>query len=67
MKVQRFSSAWFDLVRAIPEIEASLRAHENVVIAGEELSLQVASDGVEAFDAARLKGVVNGFRGVAGR
>ncbi len=67
VKVQRFSSAWFDLVRAIPEIEASLRAHENVVIAGEELSLQVASDGVEAFDAARLKGVVNGFRGVAGR
>lgn len=67
LKVARFSRAWFDLIGAIPEIEAALRAQENIVIAGVELSLQTGADGVETFDQARLQEVVRGFRGATGR
>jgi hypothetical protein len=65
--VVRFSSAWFDLVRALPEIENVLRTHESVVIAGQELSLEVSADGVESLGSTELAEVVAGFRGPDGR
>jgi Ca-activated chloride channel family protein len=67
VRVKRFSAAWFDLVRALPEVEAPLRLHENVVIAGEKLSLQIGDDGVASFETTELRGIVDGFRGPAER
>lgn len=66
IEVQAFSAAWFDLIEALPEIEAVLRDHENVVIAGRELSLQVGTDGESEMSAEELREVVVGFRGITG-
>ena len=65
LNVKAYSSAWFDLIRAIPEIEAVLRAHDSVVISGAERSLQVGSDGVDRLDASELRSIVTAFRGEA--
>lgn len=63
LRIQVYSSAWFDLIGAMPELASVLRAHENVVIAGRELSLQIGSDGAENVDARELGEIVRDFRG----
>lgn len=63
VEIVAFSAAWFDLLEALPEIEAVLRAHENVVVAGVERSLKVGTDGAETLSAQELQEVVRDFRG----
>ena len=63
VEVKVYGSAWFALLDALPEIEAILREHDNVVIAGAGLSVHVGAEGAEAFDASELARVVEGFRG----
>ena len=67
VRVLRFSAAWFDVIGALPEIEPVLRKHESVVIAGEELSLQVSGEGAESLEPEDLAELVAGFRGTSGR
>jgi len=64
VEIALYSSAWFAVIGAIPEIESILRSHENVVIAGEELSLKVGSDGSTTLTPEELRGVASDFRGV---
>jgi hypothetical protein len=64
--VQPFSSAWFDVIRAIPEIGTILRENERVLVAGRALSLQVSDVGVEDLTDEELHEVIDGFRGVNG-
>lgn len=63
VEVRAYSSAWFDLLGALPEIEAVLREHDSVVIAGADLSVHVGTEGADAFDERALRRVVDGFRG----
>ena len=63
VRVEAYSSAWFDLMSALPEIEAVLREYDNVVIAGADLSVHVGAEGADTFDRDALERVVEGFRG----
>lgn len=62
IEIVAFSPAWFDLLEALPEIEAVLRAHENVVVAGVERSLKIGTEGAETLSAQELQEVVRDFR-----
>jgi Ca-activated chloride channel family protein len=66
VRVKAFSPAWFDLIEAIPELEAILRDNTSVVVAGAELNLHVGDEGVEEIATADLLEVVHGFRGATG-
>jgi Ca-activated chloride channel family protein len=63
IEIVAFSAAWFDLLEVLPEIEAVLRAHENVVVGGVERSLKVGTEGAETLSAQELQEVVRDFRG----
>jgi Ca-activated chloride channel family protein len=63
LQVKAYSTAWFDLLAALPEIEAVLRAHDSVVIAGVGRSVQVGADGAEVFEDGELARLVEEFRG----
>jgi Ca-activated chloride channel homolog len=65
VRVQAFSGAYFELLRALPEIEPVLRELGGVVIAGTELSLHVGDEGVRDISTPELRELVEGFRGVA--
>lgn len=66
LTVQRFSAAWFALVDALPEVAVALRDNENVVIAGQALSLEVGPEGVEELTDAELGEAIAAFRGPSG-
>lgn len=63
IEIVAFSAAWFDVIKVLPEIEAVLRAHENVVVGGVERSLKVGTEGAETLSAQELQDVVRDFRG----
>ena len=65
IEVRAYSSAWFDLMKALPELEAVLRAHESVVVGGRELTLHIGTEGADRFDSDELEEVARGFRGRA--
>jgi Ca-activated chloride channel family protein len=67
VRVEAFSSAYFALLRALPEIEPVLRELGAVVIAGAELSVHVGDEGVENISNSELRELVAGFRGLAAR
>lgn len=66
VEIQAFSAAYFDLIRAIPELGLVLSEINSVVIAGQELSVQVGDEGLEKMSTEELTELVNGFRGVSG-
>jgi Ca-activated chloride channel family protein len=66
IEIKAFSSAYFDLVRAVSELELVLREFGTVVVAGAELSLSVGDEGVDEISASELTKLVNGFRGEDG-
>jgi Ca-activated chloride channel family protein len=61
--VAPFSKAYFAVARALPEIGASLKVGESVVVAGRKASLKVASGGQETLSDAELRDFVRAFRG----
>jgi Ca-activated chloride channel family protein len=62
VEVRIYSSAWFALLEALPELEAVLRKHESVVIAGAGLSVQVGAEGTEVFEDHELARLADDFR-----
>lgn len=66
IEVEAFSSAYFDLVKSVPELGLVLREFGTVVVAGVEVSLRIGGDGVERLSASELTELVNGFRGEDG-
>ncbi|MGE0158744.1 MAG: VWA domain-containing protein [Gemmatimonadales bacterium] len=64
IRVKSFTAAYFDLLRALPELEPVLRELSDVVVAGERVSVRVGSEGVESLSAAELAGLVTDFRGM---
>lgn len=61
LKVRRFGTAWFELVRLLPELESALRM-DRVALSGEGLTLVVDDDGVESLDDASRTRVTQAFR-----
>ena len=63
VKVKPYGKAYFELVRALPEIVPALQAGDQVIVAGRRVSIQLAADGLERWDAGALARVVRNFRG----
>lgn len=65
VQIERYSAAWFDLIAVMPELEPILSQHENVVIAGSELSVKVGSEGSSSFTSEALREIARDFRSSA--
>ena len=63
IRVKSFTAAYFDLLRALPELEPVLRELGEVIVAGGRMSVRVGSEGAESLSAAELRELVAGFRG----
>jgi Ca-activated chloride channel family protein len=63
VKVKPYGKAYFEMVRALPEIVPALQAGDQVIVAGRRVSIQLAADGLERWDAGALARVVRNFRG----
>lgn len=62
VRVKVFSPAYFDLVRALPELAPIVRAMREVVVAGGGLNVQMGEDGVDRLPPADLADLVRRFR-----
>jgi len=63
VSVAPFSQAYFELVRALPELASWLAAGERVVIAGSGVSIEIADAGIRTWSGSRLATTVRDFRG----
>jgi Ca-activated chloride channel family protein len=66
IRVKAFSAAYFEVLRALPELEAVLRegaSGDELLVAGARESVHVGSEGVEQLSPAELRDLVSGFRG----
>lgn len=61
--IEPFSRAYFDLLRAAPELKPYLGAFARVVVAGQRASVRVAPGGREQLSATELAQLVRDFRG----
>jgi len=62
IRVKSFTAAYFQLLRALPELEPVLRELTEVVVAGERVSVRVGSEGVESISPSELAELVADFR-----
>jgi hypothetical protein len=65
LSVAPFSPAYFALVRALPELTASLQMEQPVLVAGKRASLKVESGGKEKLTDGELREFVRQFRGLS--
>jgi Ca-activated chloride channel family protein len=63
VEVAPYSTAWFELARALPELVPSFGAGEEVLIAGRRTSVKVSPTGLETWKAGQLQQLVRNFRG----
>ena len=61
--VTPFSSAYFDLVRMLPEIVPYLSVGEVVLVAGRRQSIRIGSEGISEWGPGALADLVHNFRG----
>ncbi|HWA15809.1 MAG TPA: VIT domain-containing protein [Gemmatimonadales bacterium] len=62
-RVAPFSPAYFAVTRALPELTASLRGDEPVIIAGRQASVEITSGGRESMTDAEIRELARMFRG----
>jgi hypothetical protein len=62
IRVKSFTAAYFELLRALPELEPVLRELTEVVVAGERVSVRVGSEGMESISPSELAQLVADFR-----
>ena len=62
-EVAPFSQAYFDLVRALPELAPYLRVGDQVLVAGRRASIKVSANGTAAWSAGELQAAVRAYRG----
>ena len=65
VSVAPFSPAYFAVTRALPELTASLKVADQVLIAGRQASIRIVAGGVESLSAAELQRLVREFRSAA--
>lgn len=63
IEVAPFSEAYFQLVRALPDVAPYLRLGDEVLVAGRRASIKVTASGTTAWRAGQLEAVVRAFRG----
>jgi Ca-activated chloride channel family protein len=61
--VAAFSTAYFSLVRMLPELIPYLSAGDDVLVSGRQISIRIAPQGIESWKAGELAAVVRNFRG----
>lgn len=62
--VAPFSSAYFALTRALPELAATLHGSDPIIIAGRQASVKIADGGKSTLSDAEVKELVRMYRGV---
>lgn len=65
LDIAPFSSAYFAVVRALPELSPSLGVGESLVIAGQRASVRIAAGGRQSLSDQELRSLVRDFRGGA--
>ena len=63
MEVQAFSPAYFELLNALPELEAWLSKFSSIIVAGKELSLRITESGASGLSSNKIQRIVREFRG----
>ncbi|MEQ1857689.1 MAG: hypothetical protein ABL963_14645, partial [Longimicrobiales bacterium] len=66
IRVKSFSTAYFEIVRALPELEAVVResgADSDVIVAGARVSVRMSGEGSETMTPTELRELVADFRG----
>jgi Ca-activated chloride channel family protein len=63
VSLEPFSEAYFAVLQALPELEAYLKEFDHVLVAGEQISIQVAPHGQNRMDPSELRRIVREFRG----
>jgi hypothetical protein len=61
--VAPFSTAYFDLVRMLPEIAPYLTVGEEVLVAGRRQSIRIGAGGISEWGPGALTDLVRNFRG----
>jgi Ca-activated chloride channel family protein len=62
VQVRPFSEAYFQLLHALPELEPYWQQFDRVVVAGRDVSIELAPSGQTQLTASELNGVVGQFR-----
>jgi hypothetical protein len=62
-EVAPFSPAYFELVRALPELAPCLRIADQILVAGRRASIKVTAGGMTAWPAGELQAAVRAYRG----
>ncbi len=63
VEIELYSSTYFELLRALPELERWFKAFDNVLIAGTTTSIKTVSSGAPAVEGRALERLVREFRG----
>ena len=63
IEIEAYSPLYFELIEALPELELVLRELDSVLLAGDEIALQVGAEGRDHMSAEELAELVLGFRG----
>jgi hypothetical protein len=64
--VKAFSTAYFRLIRALDELRLVVRDVDAVLVAGDEVSIQVGDEGIDRLSDGDLARLVDRFRGPDG-
>jgi Ca-activated chloride channel family protein len=66
IEIEAFSPAYFDVLRALPEIGPVLREMDVVVIAGDRVALRIGEGGIDEMTSSELDELTAAFRGKSG-
>ncbi len=64
VEVETFSEAYFDLLRALPELEVWLSEFSSVTVAGDRVSLRFDEEGRARLSSREIRRIVDDFRGL---
>ena len=63
VEIELYSSTYFELLRALPELERWFKAFDSVLVAGTKTSIKTVSSGAPEVEGRALERLVREFRG----